>query len=83
MACRGEGRLDNPLVVVDKLPEGPGLDGLAVPPIAEGRDNLAVAGWVVDAPIEGLEEAAGRGRPGATAEVRGVASCLVGDFVGD
>lgn len=33
--------------------------------------------------MEDLEEVAGRGRLGATAEVRGVASCLVGDFVGD
>lgn len=52
-------------------------------PTAEERENREVVGWLDDGPVEGLDGAAGRGRLGATAEVRVAASCFVGDLVGD
>lgn len=49
---RKEGRLDSPAAVLDTA--DPVREVLVDAPIVEGRPALAV-GWVVDAPVEGLE----------------------------
>ena len=91
--CRSEGRFVNPADDEATVLWELGLEPLAAGPDTDGREPLGVAGCVGEGPRELLAPGASRGRLDATVEVRevlpvegrptAVASCFVGDFVGD
>lgn len=91
--CRSEGRFVNPAVDEATVLWEPGLEVRAAGPDTEGREPLEAAGCVGEGPRELLVLGASRGRLDDTVEVREVlpmdgrpavvASCFVGDLVGD
>lgn len=91
--CRSEGRFVNPAADEETVLWEPGLEVRAAGPDTEGREALDAAGCVGEGPMEFLALGASRGRLEVTVEVREalpidgrpavVASCFVGDFVGD
>lgn len=93
LTCRSEGRFVNPGVDEATALWEPGLEVRTAGPDTEGREPLEAVGCVGEGPGGLLVLGASRGRLDATVEVREVlpmdgrpvvvASCFVGDFVGD